>query len=153
MSLMVALPVLAGSIQYGYNANGDYVPISINGQRVQYGYNAHGDYVPTSIGGQRVQYGYNANGDYVPTSIGGDRIQYGYNAMVITHRETMSQPPSGAAEFNMVIMQMGITFRPDSTIFNFYIKSSLHKCLYGQPLQAPFESSFTGSNSRLLIFS
>ena len=51
----VGLSVLAGSIQYGYNANGDYVPTSINGQRVQYGYNANGNYVPTSIGGNRIQ--------------------------------------------------------------------------------------------------
>ena len=71
-SFLAVLPVFAGSIQYGYNAKGDYVPISISGQRVQYGYNAQGDYVPTSIGGQRVQYGYNAQGNYVPTSVGGD---------------------------------------------------------------------------------
>lgn len=30
----------AGNIQYGYNAQGDYVPTSINGNQVQYGYNA-----------------------------------------------------------------------------------------------------------------
>ena len=67
--ISVAVPVYAGSINYGYNAHGDYVPTSVNGQRVQYGYNAHGDYVPTSIGGQQIQYGYNAHGDYVPQRI------------------------------------------------------------------------------------
>ena len=62
---------LARDISYGYNAHGDYVPVSIGGERVDYGYNAHGDYVPTSIGGKDIDYGYNARGDYVPTSLGG----------------------------------------------------------------------------------
>ena len=53
----------AGSIDYGYNAHGDYVPTYVNGNRVEYGYNAHGDYVPKSIGGKQIQYGYNAHGD------------------------------------------------------------------------------------------
>ena len=42
--------VLADSVQYGYNAQGNYVPTSIGGNRIQYGYNAQGNYVPTSIG-------------------------------------------------------------------------------------------------------
>ena len=39
----------AGNIQYGYNAQGDYVPTSIGGSRINYGYNAQGDYVPVDI--------------------------------------------------------------------------------------------------------
>ena len=74
------LAVQAGNINYGYNAQGDYVPTSIKGERIQYGYNARGDYVPTSIGNKKIDYGFNAKGDYVPTSIGGNRVQYGYNA-------------------------------------------------------------------------
>ena len=37
--------------------------------------------------------------------------------------------------------------------FGFYIKSSLHKCLYAQFLHSPFGSSLIGSNSKFLIFS
>ena len=67
--LFLALPACAESINYGYNAKGDYVPTYIGGQQVQYGYNAKGDYVPTYIGGQQVQYGYNAKGNFVPINI------------------------------------------------------------------------------------
>ena len=67
-------------IHYGYNAQGEYVPMQIDGQRVHYGYNAHGDYVPMQIGDDSVQYGYNAQGDYVPTAVGNAKIDYGYNA-------------------------------------------------------------------------
>ena len=70
---------IAGNIIYGYNAQGDYVPIEIDGQKVEYGYNAQGDYVPTAIGKNRVEYGYNAQGDYLPTAIGKKRVEYGYN--------------------------------------------------------------------------
>ena len=70
LSILIISPAFADNIQYGYNAQGDYVPTSINGKRVQYGYNAQGDYVPTSVGGNRIQYGYNAQGDYVPTGYG-----------------------------------------------------------------------------------
>ena len=41
--------VFAADIRYGYNAHGEYVPTSVNGQSVKYGYNAHGNYVPTGI--------------------------------------------------------------------------------------------------------
>ena len=41
----------AGTITYGYNAKGDYVPTEIDGKQIEYGYNARGDYVPTSVGG------------------------------------------------------------------------------------------------------
>ena len=64
------LNVFANSIDYGYNARGEYVPKSIGNERIDYGYNAKGEYVPTSIGGKRIDYGYNAHGDYVPKSIG-----------------------------------------------------------------------------------
>ena len=37
-------------IRYGYNARGEYVPMSVGGQRVHYGYNAYGDFVPMYIG-------------------------------------------------------------------------------------------------------
>lgn len=37
-------------IQYGYNAQGDYVPMSVGGQRIHYGYNPYGDFVPMYIG-------------------------------------------------------------------------------------------------------
>lgn len=77
---LFTLSAYAGSIDYGYNAQGNYVPKSIGGNQIQYGYNAHGDYVPKSIGGNQIQYGYNAHGDYVPKSIGGSQIQYGYNS-------------------------------------------------------------------------
>ena len=39
------LSAYAGSIDYGYNAQGNYVPKSIGGNQIQYGYNAHGDYL------------------------------------------------------------------------------------------------------------
>ncbi|MBO6290345.1 MAG: hypothetical protein J6N45_08500, partial [Alphaproteobacteria bacterium] len=55
----------AGNIEYGYNAQGLYVPIKIDGQKVDYGYNSQGDYVPTKIGDNKVDYGYNSQGDYV----------------------------------------------------------------------------------------
>ena len=70
----------AGDIKYGYNAKGDYVPTSINGEQIHYGYNAKGDYVPKSVGNTRINYGYNAKGDYVPTSYGNSQVKYGYNA-------------------------------------------------------------------------
>ena len=65
------VPVFAGNIQYGFNAQGDYVPQSIGDQRVQYGFNSQGNYVPQSVGDQRIQYGFNAQGKYVPVSVGG----------------------------------------------------------------------------------
>lgn len=37
-------------IHYGYNASGEYVPVSIGEQRIHYGYNAWGEFVPMSIG-------------------------------------------------------------------------------------------------------
>lgn len=67
--ICLVVPVYAGSIDYGYNAHGDYKPTSIGNGRIQYGYNAHGNYVPTSVGGNKIQYGYNAHGDYVPQRI------------------------------------------------------------------------------------
>ena len=69
-ALLLTGVAYAGNIEYGYNANGDYVPTKINGKRVDYGYNANGDYVPTKVGNDRIDYGYNANGNYVPTNIG-----------------------------------------------------------------------------------
>ena len=64
--MAIIMPVTARNIHYGYNAQGEYVPTEINGQRVQYGYNAQGEYVPTAIGNERVEYGYNPQGEYVP---------------------------------------------------------------------------------------
>ena len=65
-----SLTCFSETINYGYNAHGDYVPKSYGSQRIEYGYNAHGDYVPKSVGGQRIEYGYNAHGQYVPKSVG-----------------------------------------------------------------------------------
>lgn len=39
-------------------------------QRIEYGYNAQGNYVPMYIGGQKIHYGYNSYGEFVPLSIG-----------------------------------------------------------------------------------
>ena len=50
LSILFISPVFADNIQYGYNAQGDYVPTSVGGNRIQYGYNAQGDYVPTGYG-------------------------------------------------------------------------------------------------------
>ena len=63
---LFSLNIYAQSIDYGYNAHGDYVPVAINGERIDYGYNAHGDYVPVAVGNQDIDYGYNAHGEYVP---------------------------------------------------------------------------------------
>ncbi len=60
--------VNATDIQYGYNAQGDYVPMSVGNNTINYGYNAQGDYVPMSIGNKHINYGYNSQGDYVPVS-------------------------------------------------------------------------------------
>ena len=48
--------VRAGNIQYGYNARGEWVPVSVDGERIEYGYNARGDYVPTAVGNNRIDY-------------------------------------------------------------------------------------------------
>lgn len=72
--------ILSPDVDYGYNAVGDYVPMSVGGMDIDYGYNAVGDYAPTAVGRQQIQYGYNAVGDYVPMSVGGRQINYGYNA-------------------------------------------------------------------------
>lgn len=37
-------------IQYGYNAQGNFVPVSVGGQRIHYGYNPYGEFVPKYIG-------------------------------------------------------------------------------------------------------
>ena len=49
--------VFAGDIRYGYNSHGNYVPVSIDGNRINYGYNSHGEYVPISVGDERLRYG------------------------------------------------------------------------------------------------
>ncbi|MCM1003579.1 MAG: hypothetical protein NC408_04485 [Candidatus Gastranaerophilales bacterium] len=67
-SLLLAIPVFADNINYGYNSQGQYVPISVGNQRINYGYNAQGNYVPTSVGNTQINYGYNSRGQYVPTS-------------------------------------------------------------------------------------
>lgn len=69
LAILISLPCFAVDIDYGFNANGDYVPTSIGGQSIDYGYNAVGDYVPLSIGDRHINYGYNAYGDYVPMEI------------------------------------------------------------------------------------
>lgn len=78
----------ADQIHYGYNAKGEYVPVSVNGRTINYGYNAQGDYVPVSTTNQRnyqdteyINYGYNAQGQYVPVSTSNpyrDRNRYRY---------------------------------------------------------------------------
>ena len=77
---LIQLSVFA-DIEYGFNAQGKYVPMSINGEDVKYGFNAIGKYVPISIGEQDVKYSYNSFGEYVPISIGNDDIDYGFNAI------------------------------------------------------------------------
>jgi len=44
--LLLSNSVFAANVHYGYNAQGDYVPLSVNGQHIQYSYNAAGDFVP-----------------------------------------------------------------------------------------------------------
>lgn len=61
---------IAENIQYGYNANGEYVPVSVGNKKVEYSYNARGEYKPSSIGGRRIRYNYGSNGMYLPTMIG-----------------------------------------------------------------------------------
>ena len=78
--LLIQLPVLA-DIEYGYNAYGDYVPMSVDGEDVRYGYNAYGDYVPMGIGDDDITYKHNSFGKYVPLSVGDDDIDYGFNAV------------------------------------------------------------------------
>ena len=45
--LLLAMPffaasVYAGNIRYGYNPQGEYVPVEIDGKKVEYGYNPQG---------------------------------------------------------------------------------------------------------------
>ena len=47
--ICLVVPAYAGSIDYGYNAKGNYVPTSVGENKIQYGYNAYGDYVPQRI--------------------------------------------------------------------------------------------------------
>ena len=68
---LIASSTYAGDIRYGYNGQGNYVPIEVNNQRIEYGYNGQGNYVPTSVGGEKIGYGYNGQGNYVPISFGG----------------------------------------------------------------------------------
>ena len=37
------LPVNGAEIRYGYNAQGQYVPVQVGNERVKYGYNAYGE--------------------------------------------------------------------------------------------------------------
>ena len=55
VSAFLASAAFAGDIRYGYNNQGEYVPIEIDGQRVEYGYNNQGEYVPIAIGNKRVE--------------------------------------------------------------------------------------------------
>lgn len=75
LCLIIFFPcvAIADQIYYGYNAMGEYVPISVNGQNINYGYNAVGEYVPVSTSNPynsrettEIEYGYNAVGDFVP---------------------------------------------------------------------------------------
>ena len=70
--------VQAQDIEYGYNMQGQYVPIAIGGEKIEYGYNMQGQYVPVAIGDRKIQYGYNIQGQYVMTGIEDPEPQYNY---------------------------------------------------------------------------
>lgn len=61
--------VQAQNVEYGYNMQGQYVPIAIGEEEIEYGYNMQGQYVPVAVGGRNIEYGYNMQGQYVVTGI------------------------------------------------------------------------------------
>ena len=63
----------ANKIEFGYNEQGMYVPISIDGQKLEYGND--GSLKPISVGGRKVNY--DASGK--PQSLGDDEIKYETN--------------------------------------------------------------------------
>ena len=71
----------AQDIEYGYNMQGQYVPVAIGGEKIEYGYNMQGQYVPVAIGERRIQYGYNMQGQYVITGIEDSEPRYNYTRL------------------------------------------------------------------------
>ena len=44
--------------------------MAVGSENIEYGYNAQGQYVAKAVGSKKINYGYNAKGQYVPVSIG-----------------------------------------------------------------------------------
>ena len=60
-ALLLSFPASAGNVRYGYNAQGEYVPMQVEGKDIRYGYNAKGEYVPMKVGNDAIQYGFSTN--------------------------------------------------------------------------------------------
>ena len=99
---MLALTVhfaYSQDVEYGYNMQGQYVPVAIGGERIEYGYNMQGQYVPVAIGDRKIQYGYNMQGQYVMTGIEDPEPQYNY---------TRSYTPQTREDYNRCRYAAGI---------------------------------------------